>query len=171
MSSCRFKLRDDRDDRYELISFQLLKPVREGRAAMRADLADRYITNVPQNVKHLLLIASVLDPREGIKDLSFLNDGPFPASWRTDGKYAFEMNYDIHYSRSSKSSGPGTVQESMISQSSAGESESPAQGGSPVDRVLPPRLKDGGVSFSSFFKSAKKSRCVLTCFFPVKFLN
>jgi hypothetical protein len=41
--------------RCEVASAQLLKPVRQGRAAMLEDLKERYIINVPQDVKELLL--------------------------------------------------------------------------------------------------------------------
>jgi hypothetical protein len=41
---------------------------------MLEDLKDRYISNVQQNVKELLLIASIVEPREGFKYLAFLSE-------------------------------------------------------------------------------------------------
>jgi hypothetical protein len=115
---------------------------------MLADLKERYITNVPQNVKELLLIASILDPREGFKDLAFLSeeDSVFPPQWKQFGKSAFERTFDIHYSplkKSSESDVPVRSPSSVVS-------EFQAQGAL--------KQKEVGVSFSSFF--GKKARCV-----------
>jgi hypothetical protein len=108
--------RDEQDVRCEVASAQLLKPVRQGRAAMLEDLKERYIINVPQDVKELLLsssIASIVDPCEGFKDLAFLSeeDSVFPVQWKQFGKSAFERTFDIHCS--------------PLKQSSASESDVP----------------------------------------------
>jgi hypothetical protein len=143
--------RDEQDVRYKLASDQLLEPVRQGRAAMLEDLQNRYILNVPQNVKELLLIATILDPREGFKDLAFLSEADcvFPSSWKTFGKNAFERNFDIHYSPLPKQSSASESGMRMMSTSS---------GISGISSSIAPRQKEVGVTFSSFF--GKKTRCV-----------
>ena len=121
---------------------------------MRADLVDRYITNVPQNVKELLLITSILDPREGFKDLGFLSeaDSVFPVQWKQFGKGAFERTFNIHYSPLSQSSASGS--DVPVRSTSSVVSELQAQVRS---QYFVPRTKEVGVSFSSFF--GKKARC------------
>jgi hypothetical protein len=69
---------------------QLLPCVRKAREAMFEDMKRRWIVDIDDNVKRILIIGSMVDPRA--KDLSFLSSG-FPESWQEEAIEIFRFNF------------------------------------------------------------------------------
>jgi hypothetical protein len=137
--------RQPSDSRYRLASSELCKSVREGRAAMLADVKTRFITEVSDIQKKTHLISCGLDPR--FHNFDWIEGSVFPSAWKETGLSLLKREFVIFWTGrkiQTVSSDKDTVNESD-------------EIGTPSMRLTAPviaskkTLKDPGVSFSSFF--------------------
>ena len=113
----------DRTDRDVFVcDDQLQECIREGRAAMLADLRLRWIHEIRESAKKFYLCASICDPR--FKDLAFLDPVQdqhtkktiiaLPATWKADGFQEWSSQFDIYWRGVDADASPEPTQEVIL---------------------------------------------------------